>query len=419
MSPRSLGAHLALGLALAAALSPQLAAASQWGSGYGDPAGFCPAQSWLPRSYLSLPVTNDPSVPANPEAATFFGYHASPGYDDWFGYWYGDFRGRPGDASGWQKIMRVYYPGSGRWNFSSWGWAVHGHAKQYIAYYNWTFGGQCGLGWYGSPSPAPYMADVDGWPVVDVYVDSVAPPSPPVQVTALSPASVSFGWQPVADRGDGAGADLVTVGMGSYSSWVTVGSGTPIDRLVTASPVPVTVAAAPGQQVCLHVTAADLLGNTSPASVACATPAGTPPVPPPPAPAAVAANPVPGLAGLAGWFWLQPSPATVTTLESAGGVSYRVVAQPVSADWTFGDGASLPGAGFGLPYPQPSPVQHVFQAESASGYPVAASVNYQLEWWYQSGGAWSGPYPLGVQSVNATTLSYPVEQAQPELLVPG
>ena len=35
------------------------------------------------------------------------------------------------------------------WNFADNGWAVHGHAKQYIAYYNWTFGGQCGLGRYG------------------------------------------------------------------------------------------------------------------------------------------------------------------------------------------------------------------------------------------------------------------------------
>jgi hypothetical protein len=123
-------ARVCLLAVLAFALAPRLALASQWGSGYGDPPGFCPAQSRLPGSYLSLPPTNDPLVGNNPEQDTFFGFHSNPGYDDWFGYWYGDFRGRPGDSSGWMKIGTSHI---GRpplhWNFSTWGWAVHGHAK--------------------------------------------------------------------------------------------------------------------------------------------------------------------------------------------------------------------------------------------------------------------------------------------------
>ena len=123
------GAGAGLVVAALLALAPRLAVASAWGSPYGDPAGFCPAHSWLPWTYLSLPPTNDPLVGNNPEQDTFFGYHRYPGYDDWYGYWYGDFRGRPGDASGWQLIRRVDYPSRWHWNFGDWGWAVHGHAK--------------------------------------------------------------------------------------------------------------------------------------------------------------------------------------------------------------------------------------------------------------------------------------------------
>jgi hypothetical protein len=120
---------LAAGLsALSLSLAPGQASASQWGSSYGDPPGFCPAQSFLPTSYAVL-VTNDPRVPTNPEQDTFWGIHPNPGYDDWYGYWYGDFRGTPGDASGWMHLMREPYGRSGHWNFSDYGWAVHGHAK--------------------------------------------------------------------------------------------------------------------------------------------------------------------------------------------------------------------------------------------------------------------------------------------------
>ena len=45
------------------ALAPVGVEASQWGSAYGDPPGFCSAQSFLPATYTSL-VTNDPGVAA-------------------------------------------------------------------------------------------------------------------------------------------------------------------------------------------------------------------------------------------------------------------------------------------------------------------------------------------------------------------
>src|SRR3974390_1510147 len=122
---------------------------------YGDPPGWCPNFSYM---WSATVVTNDPLVGANPERDTFYGFHPVPGYDDWYGYFYGDFRGTPGDASGWGKLPHETYPSHYSWNFADSGWAVHGHARQYIAYYNWTFGGQCGIGRYGSSGPPPYMA---------------------------------------------------------------------------------------------------------------------------------------------------------------------------------------------------------------------------------------------------------------------
>ncbi len=406
--------------AIAFALAPRFALASQWGSAYGDPPGFCPAKSWLPSTYLSLPPTNDPTVATNPEQDTFFGYHPYPGYDDWYGYWYGDFRGRPNDASGWQLIRRVDYPAHWHWNFADWGWAVHGHVKQYIAYYNWTFGGQCGMGWRGSPWPAPYMADVDGYPVLDIYVDAVPPADPKLRIATVSPGSISFTWDPVADRGDGAGADYFAVGMGHYTSWLTVDNGPPIGRSQSTAPLTLTTAATPADTVCAHVAATDKLGNSTAPQSACGRPAGAPPLPPPPSADGVRVNPAPtGLAGLAAWFWLDPVPASVTTYEAVGGIEYRVVARPLSADWDFGDGTMLPGGDAGTPYPGPPTVQHSYATESEGGYAVSAILDYQLSWWWRSGAAWLGPYPLGAQSVPATGLSYPVRQAQPELEMSG
>jgi len=409
---------LAAPLVLALILQPAPALASQWGSAYGDPPGFCAAQSFLPSTYTSL-TTGDPLVGGNPEQDTFWVVHPYPGYTDWYGYWYGDFRGRPGDDSGWVPLMTVWYGGpAGHWNFGDFGWAVHGHAKQYIAYYNWTFGGQCGLGVEGSLYPPPYMADVYGWPVVDVYVDSVSPYPPQPRLTDLGQDSATFTWDPVADRGDGAGADYFAVGRVHYRSWLTVDGGPPLQYAATDQPRRLTAAGLrAGQAACLAVQALDGLENATPVQTTCARALQPPPAPPLPSPGQVQAAPVPGLVGLESWFWLRPPPAAFSVEETWQGTSYRITATPLAATWDFGDGAGLrlPAPdGFGRAYPQASTVGHTYQAHSG-GYAVRASVRYALSWSALAGGHWLGPYPMGEHDSPAAELSYPVRQAQPEL----
>ena len=403
----------ALLVVLGRALVPIQAEASQWGSAYGDPPSFCPAQSLLPGSYTSL-VTNDPSVAANPERDTFWGIHPNPGYDDWYGYWYGDFEGRPGDDSGWRFITRADLGQVGHWDFADWGWRVHGHEKQYVAYYNWTFAGQCGL-------RSPYMADVFGNPVVDIYVDSVPPNPPAPRVLALTPGSVTFGWDPVTDRGDGAGADYYEAGMDHYRSWLTVGGGPPSQVADSAGPrrlMATSLGAA--QDACVHVIAYDRLQNATPEQQACARVLTPPPAPAPPPPPAIGVSPAaPGLAGLETWYWLTPRPAAISADLNRGGYLYRVIQTPVRVSWTFGDGRSADldvPAGFGLSYPAPSTVTHTYQRHNAAGYPVAATITWAVSWSVLSGGTWYGPYALGTQASAPAALAYPVRQAQSELL---
>ncbi len=83
--------------------------------------------------WIAKIVTNDPLVGMNPERDTFYGFHPNPGYDDWYGYFYGDFRGTAGDSSGWVRLLHEDYPNHYHWNFADNGWAVHGHAKQPIS----------------------------------------------------------------------------------------------------------------------------------------------------------------------------------------------------------------------------------------------------------------------------------------------
>lgn len=369
-------------------------------------------------------VTNDPLVATNPERNTFYGFHPDPGYDDWFGYFYGDFRGKPGDASGWVKLLHERYPQHYSWNFADGGWAVHGHAKQYIAYYNWTFGGQCGYGRYGSLSPPAYMADQYGWPVVDIYVDAVAPFAPQPRIVATTPTSVTFTWDPVADQGDGAGQDFFVAGMDHYVSWATVDGGSRQQLGTTPSPRTMTVAAPPGHIVCVHVEAVDRVGNSTPEQAACGTAIGTPPMPAwLPLGSTVSANPSPaGLVGLDSWLWLNPMPAAMSATEDYAGVAYRVTAQPTSVEWTFGDGAratyAAPDA-FGQAFPSTSPVTHLYEAHSEAGYDINAAVVYDVQWSAYVGGSWAGPYPMGTTKLDATPLTYRVMQAQPELLRVG
>ncbi len=413
---------LAVLIASLLALAPApVRAGSAWGSpGYGDPPGWC---TKLSDMWVGTVKTNDPLVASNPERYTFSGFHRNPGYDDWYGFFYGDFRGRPGDASGWVKLMHEDYPNHYQWNFADNAWAVHGHAKEYIAYYNWTFGGQCGLGARGGASPPPYMADQVGYPVVDIYVDSVPPYPPQPYVSAVTSTSVAFTWDAVADRGDGAGQDYFIAGMDHYVSWLTV-DGRPGQLKLAWTSAPRVVeldGMRAGETACVHVQAVDQLQNSTPDEVQCAGP-----LVPPPMPAwalvepQVRANPAAtGLVGLDSWFWLDPPPAGMSASELANGARYDLTASPVEVDWSFGDGVSarfIGRSGFGLPYPKESSVTHMYQSHNQAGYDVTAVVRYAVSWTATVGGRSFGPYPFDSVDLSARTLVYPVQQAQPELL---
>jgi hypothetical protein len=372
--------------------------------------------------WVSTVVTNDPHVGTNPERNTFYGFHANPGYDDWYGYFYGDFRGSPGDASGWVKLLHEDYPNHYHWNFADKGWAVHGHAKEYIAYYNWTFGGECGLGSYGDGSPPPFMADQYGYPVVDIYVDSVPPYDPEPQVIDVTTSSVAFTWDAVTDRGDGAGRDFFASGFDHYLSWLTR-NASPVRLQQASSARPRTLADSgmtSHDTACVHVIAFDRVQNATPQRVACAGPLSPPPMPAWTWTGRVAANPNPiGLVGLDSWFWLSPSPASLTIEETYRGGHYVVTAKPTGADWKFGDATGvsyLDSSGFGRAYPQPSAVTHMYEAHSQAGYRVQASVRFEVTWTAIVGGRESAVYPAEPVIIAAGPLQYPVEQAQPELL---
>jgi hypothetical protein len=409
-------------IALVLALQPApVAAGSSWGSfGYGDPPSWCTKFSDM---WTATVMTNDPFVATNPERDTFYGFHPNPGYDDWYGYFYGDFRGTPGDSSGWVRLLHETYPRHYFWNFASNGWAVHGHAKQYIAYYNWTFGGQCRLGAYGNNGAPPYMADQYGYPVVDIYVDAVPPFDPKPYVASITSSAVAFTWDPVADRGDGAGRDYFVSGLDHYVSWLTVGDRSGRLQLATTT-APRTVSLAglrPGESVCVHVEAVDRVQNSTADQVSCASPLVPPPMPAWRAPdIAVAANPSRvGLVGLDTWFWLTPAPATLTVQETDQQTQYVVTATSVSASWDFGDGSSMRSTGvtdFGRAYPQQSSVTHTYEGHSQAGYAVRATIRYDVNWSALTGGRRFGPYPLGSIEIPARPLVYPVEQAQPELV---
>ena len=414
---------LALAIAFTMVLHPsRVAATSPWGSPqYGDPPGWCTHFSDM---WVATVVTSDPYVGTNPEQNTFYGFHPNPGYDDWYGYFYGDFRGSPGDASGWVKLLHENYPDHHHWNFATNRWAVHGHAKQYIAYYNWTFGGQCGLGRYGSIFAPPYMADQYGWPVVDIYVDSVAPYAPQPRVVSATASSVSFTWDPVADQGDGSGADFFESGMDHYTSWVTVDGGPAQQLAATAAPRTITQTLAARQTACVHVRAFDRVQNGSAEQVACGMALEPPPMPDwGPSHDYVVVNPSPaGLVGFESWMWLDPAPRALTVYESHHGIEYVITAIPVGAEWDFGDGSAVTfrgRSGFGVAYPARSAVAHEYQADAQAGFAVGARVGYEVTWTAIVGGSSTGPYPMGVVELAAIPLRYPVQQAQPELLQVG
>jgi len=275
------------------------------------------------------------------------------------------------------------------------------------------------MGWFGGSNAPPYMADVYGYPVIDIYVDSVPPDPPQPRALALTPSSITFGWDPVSDRGDGQGADYFASGMDHYTSWLTVGGAaqqradTPQPRTLTATGM------AAGDAACVHVIAFDRLQNATPEQPACAQVLAPPPMPAPPPPPAIGISPAPpGLVGLETWYWLAPAPAPVTTEVAIGGRQYRVTQAPASVAWTFGDGAAAvydAATGAGAAYPARSPVSHTYERHSA-GYSVTAAVTWSVTWSVDASGARYGPYALGSATSAPSAIAYPVRQAQTELL---
>ena len=67
--------------------------------------------------------------------------------------------------------------------------------------------------------------------------------------------------------------------------------------------------------------------------------------------------------------------------------------------------------------PQTSPVAHVYQVHDQAGYRVNSTVSYSVVWTASVNGHTVGPYSLGTTTLDAQPLVYPVEQAQPELLL--
>jgi hypothetical protein len=319
----------------------------------------------------------------------------------------------------------VPYPQHYHWNFANFGWSVHGHVTQYIAYYNPTFGGQCGYGAYGNATVPPYMADVVGYPVVDIYVDTVPPWPPQPRVTSVTSSTVSFAWDAVADRGDGGGRGFWTAGMAQspagYTAWATVNGGAPQQQGKTLAPRTITVSGLnPGDRACVSVYATDAVGNSGTTQTVCGYPLVPPAMPSFSfAPTTVHANPSPsGLTGFESWFWLDPQPQPATAAEAGNGYTYTVTATPQSTTWAFGDGSTEQlgdPAGYGLSYPQRSSVAHTYEAQSTA-YAVQAVETYAVTWTAQSGGVTYGPYPMGTVDGPAAGLGYPVEQAQPELV---
>jgi hypothetical protein len=108
--------------------------------------------------------------------------------------------------------------------------------------------------------------------------------------------------------------------------------------------------------------------------------------------------------------------------QTNDGVDYAVTAVPLGASWDFGDGTDEnfdDPSGFGLPYPQASPVTHVYEAHDEVGYRVKAAVRYLVSWTASVNGHSAGPYSLGAVTIDTHPMLYPVQQAQPELLFGG
>src|SRR5258708_12213668 len=126
------------------------------------------------------------------------------------------------------------------------------------------------------------MADEYGYAIVAIYVVSVPPFDPKRYVTAITSSAVSFTWDRVADRGDGAGSDYFVSGLDHYVSWLTAGDRRGRLQLATTSmPRIVSLAGmAPGESACVHVEALARAPNPTPPQASPAPPPLSPPPPP-------------------------------------------------------------------------------------------------------------------------------------------
>lgn len=82
-------------------------------------------------------------------------------------------------------------------------------------------------------------------------------------------------------------------------------------------------------------------------------------------------NPALGITGLAAWFWAVADDTPVRMLRG-NGMDLDIELRVATVRWRFGDGTTGTVAGWGTPYPTPSPVQHVYERTGA--YTIEAQV---------------------------------------------
>jgi hypothetical protein len=105
---------------------------------------------------------------------------------------------------------------------------------------------------------------------------------------------------------------------------------------------------------------------------------------------AIASNPRRGLVGLKSWFWIEGGGRPLSDSLSAFGVTIEVEARPVSYRWDFGDGTVMTTKSPGRPYPERSPVKHLYErssAEQSDGYVVSVTTVFDVRW-RANGGRW-------------------------------
>lgn len=74
----------------------------------------------------------------------------------------------------------------------------------------------------------------------------------------------------------------------------------------------------------------------------------------------LAANPTRGITGLASWFWAVADEGPIRMVPGNGPpIDLELRVQTVR--WRFGDGTTGTVSGWGTAFPEPSPVQHVFE----------------------------------------------------------